>query len=311
MSVYYPYLRAKQYEVIAVDEATAALVQNGRIQPIFEPVRVNSKVLLKRATKFASARLSVGLVMNPQVGELVGSPAATAQFLASMRADGATVIPALIVDATTQVADLAAFAVHVAQGPAIYVHAGVPADPRVVTMIQQATNAAHVLRDGATSAAHEQTFAQPARKRLRDGFQAQIRNAAYPTHSFFSDLHLTYAGLGLSGFGDYATVGYMYSDSGGPAYAVAIHMTETTAQGVVCRHFLSISNTTQANPAGKFGEAVAALAAYCQQHPGVLDFSAACQQLLTHHQTGHFPGLGELKRLSIQHHLELMSRLVR
>lgn len=80
MAKYFPFLRAKQFDLKAVERAAAALVQNGDIMPILEPVRVATTNLVRRAARFAAAGLEVGLVMNPQVGELSGNPQATGGF---------------------------------------------------------------------------------------------------------------------------------------------------------------------------------------------------------------------------------------
>ena len=92
-ALYYPFFRAKQNEVIAVADLAATLARNGKVLPIFEPVKVSSPTLVNHATKFAAAKLTVGLILNPQVGELVGSTAQTTQLLGHMRAKGATVLP--------------------------------------------------------------------------------------------------------------------------------------------------------------------------------------------------------------------------
>jgi hypothetical protein len=286
------------------------LVANGNIVPIFEPVRVNTSPLKVRAHAFAQAGLITGLVMNPQVGELEASPVAMAQLLADMRAAGANVIPTLIIDTHLTMQQVAWFSGQLLQGNAIFIHAGLASSQVSTALATISTNPTHLFVAGGTSAAHQNTF-QP-RALLEDGFSLQNRNSAYPPNSFFSDLHLTHLASGFAaGFGDYSIVGDRYSETGGPAYAVAIHMLEDRqTQGIYCNHFLSTSNTTAANPAGKFGEALAALEAYSTAHPGVLDFSDACQEFLALNTSGHFPGLGEVKRISLQHHLELMTTLV-
>jgi len=60
---------------------------------------------------------------------------------------------------------------------------------------------------------------------VRNGFKAQKKNAHYPPTEHFSDLHITYPDEGMDGFGDYLIIGDEYKESGGPAYAVAIHLT--------------------------------------------------------------------------------------
>ncbi|NTX06623.1 sce7725 family protein [Myxococcus sp. CA040A] len=308
MTVYYPYFRSKTYECKAVANAAHVMAKNGKITPIFEPVKVNSSPLISRAAKFQAAGLRVAVVLNPQVGELVGSVSAPANILASMRAAGGQVSKGWIVDQLTSLSDVTALAGDAL--PIVFVHRGVPTDPHVTAALVAFPSAEHLFHEGTTSVVHIQGFPPANRALLRDGFQAQVRNSAYPPQSFFSDLHLTYKGAGYSGFGDFQIVGTDYSLGGGPAYAVAIHVTEDAGTMIICNHFISTTNLTVANPGGKFAEAVKALAQYVAAHPGKIDQSTACQEFLAHYQSGHFPGLGDVKRLSIQHHLELMSTIV-
>lgn len=303
--VYYPYLRARMHDVIAVANAATQLAATGKILPVFEPVQVNSRTLVLRASRFASTNLPVSLIMNPQVGELVGMQNVTAQLLADMRAAGATVTPAFIVQQSTLLQEVQTFLTQ-HPGQTIYVHQGAPPST-VVSAIQRTPSATNIFWSGAVSASYPRGFANPVL--LQDAFKAQTTNASYPPRSYFGDLHLTYSQSGFSGFGDFATIGDRFRVGGGPAYAVVIHMTEDfQTQGIFCNHFLSTSNQTPANPAGKFGQAVQALIQHSLQFPGKIDFTNACQELIR--RAGQFPGLGAVKRLSIQHHLELMCTLV-
>ena len=70
---------------------------------------------------------------------------------------------------------------------------------------------------------------------------------------------MTFADQGGVGFGDFLTVGDDYSESGGPAYAVAIHLTfidPTKDDAMFIYHFVSETQDTPADPAGKFAEAL-------------------------------------------------------
>lgn len=308
MVKYFPYLRGKTFELSAIEHAIPTLKTSGKMMPIVEPVRVKSS-LVSKAKKLAKANVPLGLVMNPQVGELAGASAATPPLLGAMRATGANVVPVLIVHNQLQGAEVQQFQAHVTSGgQSVYVHFDLPSSA-VVTALMKHAPSVNLFVDGATGSTHQASF--PNRALLRDGFRAQSKNASYPPQSFFSDLHLTYAGSGYIGFGDFAAIGDRYTEGGGPAYAVAIHLTEDqSTHGVVCNHFVSTSNATTANTPGKFSQAVGALAAYVRANPGKIDFSTACQELLAHHANGTWGGLGDLKRISIQHHLELMAALV-
>src|SRR5690606_33628958 len=91
---------------------------------------------------------------------------------------------------------------------------------------------------------------------LIDGFDRKVRNADYPAESFFSDFHFTYVDEGYQGVSDYLTQGDNYSLSGGPAAAVAIHLTIVDDDGVQIRHFISDNRQGNSRTAEKFGEAL-------------------------------------------------------
>jgi hypothetical protein len=311
VTIYYPYLRAKQYDVQAVSTVAGTLATTGRIVPVFEPVKVSSQTLQRRARDFQAVGLATAVVINPRVGELVGNTAAAVQVVVDMRGAGATVLPVLIIDQWTSASEVAAFGAAAQGGDVLYFHRGV-ASASLGSTLPSLPGGRHIFEEGATSPAVEQGCPVAFRLRHRNSFQAQARNADYPPQSFFTDLHIatTRATLGFAGFGDYTVVGATFRDSAGPALAVAIHITECTGQGVLCNHFVSTTNTTPANPAGKFAEALNVLLSYGNAHPGLIDFSTAYREFLSLGSRQHFPGLGTVKQLCIQHHLELMARHV-
>ena len=70
-------------------------------------------------------------------------------------------------------------------------------------------------------------------------------------------------------------------------------------------HFVSDSNSDITNPAGKFQEALEKLISWDKFN--LLDTHAAqCFENL--YQEGRYPGLGTIKKLSIQQHLEIVNQ---
>ena len=69
--MYYPYLRAKQYEMLALRDFIQYNTNDCGIMPILEPVKTtfNSLRLLLEAYKRANKKL--GIVLNPEVVVLV------------------------------------------------------------------------------------------------------------------------------------------------------------------------------------------------------------------------------------------------
>jgi len=161
---------------------------------------------------------------------------------------------------------------------------------------------------------YRRNFSAGSRILIRDGFRKK-KNSEYldPDVEHFSDLHITFEDEGMQGFGDFLTVGDEYSEGGGPAYAVAIHLTfvdEDSDSSMFIRHFVSDSNLTPADPAGKFSEALGKLAEAVRRRNSKIQKTKAVLEFLDLHDRGHYPGLGYVKKLSMQHHVELMASVL-
>lgn len=144
---------------------------------------------------------------------------------------------------------------------------------------------------------------------LKDGFRKQ-NNRDYPDQEFFSDLHATFKDEGMTGFGDFLTIGNYFSEAGGPAYTVAIHLTyiDNNKDGEMhIHHFKSIRQDDPKDPAGKFLEALGKLMKEVQGQHSQLFHSSAVKEFVHLHQSGHFPGLGYVKKLSVKHHIETLA----
>ena len=114
----------------------------------------------------------------------------------------------------------------------------------------------------------------------------------------------------MNGFGDFLMVGDDYAEGGGPAYAVAIHLTflDPDRENVMrIYHFLSTTRDTPTDPAGKFGQALAKLINKLDSNESHLVETTAIREFRELHEKGHFPGLGHVKKLSMKHHIETMA----
>ena len=126
----------------------------------------------------------------------------------------------------------------------------------------------------------------------------------------FSDLHVTYPEEGMDGFGDFLIVGDDYTESGGPAYAVAIHLTfidPDQDDSMQIYHFKSKRGDTQKDPAGKFKEALTEMINTLDAPDSKVFQTDAVKEFRSLHQKGHFPGLGYVKKLSMSHHIETLA----
>ena len=123
---------------------------------------------------------------------------------------------------------------------------------------------------------------------------------------FFSSDHLYYADDGYKGFSDYSVVGEEFSETGFAPYAVAIHIVYFDKKNILrIAHFVSDSNDDISDPARKFAEAVKKLVEW-NQNMGLNTVGIQAFEKAYYYQT--YPGLGVVKKYSIMHHLELMSK---
>lgn len=117
----------------------------------------------------------------------------------------------------------------------------------------------------------------------------------------------------MDGFGDFLIVGDEYSEGGGPAYAVAIHLTYINTSDdemMYIYHFRSTTNDTPTDPAGKFSQALAKLIDKLDSGDSMLDETEAIQEFRDLHARQHFPGLGYVKKLSMKHHIETLAKFL-
>jgi hypothetical protein len=114
----------------------------------------------------------------------------------------------------------------------------------------------------------------------------------------------------MNGFGDFLIVGDDYSEGGGPAYAVAIHLTfidPDQDNSMFIYHFISERQDTPTDPAGNFAEALKDMVKTLDRPRSKVLETSAVKEFRSLHKQGHFPGLGYVKKLSMNHHIETLA----
>lgn len=305
---YFPYFRAKQSELLAVEDVAARLEDHGAILPILEPVTANNNALRAKLIAFDQIGLQVCLVLNPRVGLQVSASVSSA--LEALLT--ATTVPGFQIYNGVSPRNLTTF-LNRYQNDVVLIHWNeVIASSQILSACKgHPGRVHHVFIAGAVSAAYVAAFSKQVRISLEDGFRAMLRNADYPPHSFYSDLWHSYGAASWDGFGDFLIVGETYRPGGGPAHAVTIHMTHDTrsSPSIHCEHFMSDDTVGVANPGRKYLQALRKLVAYTSPLSR-WNYSTAVAEFHSHHGRRHFPNLGTVKRLSMRHHLELMMNLI-
>jgi hypothetical protein len=306
--MYHPYFRGKQFELITVRESAGGLAQAGFI-PIIEPVREALNGLQRAIQAVCDAGGLAIVIVNPYHGDHAEDGESISTLLADVFGECENIAAGILLkkDMTVDQA-MAVYQQHV-DHDRVLIHDGF-GDGRALAeaLGGDVTVVKHVFFESC-GLLYRRHFQGANRILLKDGFERR-RNRDYPEVEPFSDLHVTFGDQGGDGFGDFLTVGDDYSESGGPAYAVAIHLTfidPTKDDAMFIYHFVSETQDTPADPAGKFGEALSLLMAKLDEPDHHLLESSAVAEFRDLAERGHFPGLGYIKKLSMKHHLETLA----
>lgn len=303
--MYFPYLRGRQFELIALRELIENKLIGDKVVPIIEPIKPTS-TLAKTLSVYTKNEHMHALVMNPAVGEFVSQiRGKSKEEDASVNAiyedlESEYLIKAYIMKRHTpgslrKRTDLKKLMIINPKRDCLedYVKVYSGFEPKYALVPD------------------DRTFTRKAPKSkvmFEDKFSKAARNSDYSKNvdEFFSADHLYFQDEGFKGFSDYSIVGAEYNESGFAPLAVAIHIVYFDENNELrIHHFVSDSNTDINDPAGKFGEALSKLVEWVnEKNP---PRTAGLKSFIDCYESGKYPGLGTVKKYSIMHHLELMN----
>lgn len=307
--MYYPYFRGKQFELIAIRESARVISDSGFI-PIIEPVRESLVGLNKALKSLAELNAEAIVIVNPRHGDHRENGDGIVDLLEQNYEDDAAISAGILLSSETDINQAVGLIERFDSARTTLIHAGFT-DSRTLSasLVSGASHFRNVFLENQTNRLYRKYFPGMPRVLIGDGF-VQMKNADYPLVEPFSDLHVTFREQGMDGYGDFLTVGDNYSEGGGPAHAVAIHMTfidPDQDNAMFIYHFKSDTNDTPTDPAGKFSEALSKLISKLNSGKSHLIETSAVQEFRELHIREHFPGLGYVKKLSIKHHLETLA----
>lgn len=301
--MYFPFLRGRQFELLALRELLENDLIGDNVVPIIEPVKLSSS-LLKTVELFNKKNHKLVFVQNPSVGaypvSMDGEKQDENPLYGNLKIelDKGNVIKAYIFKDNNEIVvnDMqnSIAIIDSVDDISSYLEACKKEKP-LYTLIPDRRSIKRNVKG-------EKII-------LEDSFIKQKRNVDYKnnTDEFFSDWHREYIQEGYKGFSDYSIVGSEYSESGFAPKAVAIHIVYLSSEDDLrVHHFVSENNTDSKDTAGKFGEAVAKIKHWCTEHK--IQETRGLKAFYDYCDTGRYPGLGVVKKCSIMHHLELMSK---
>ncbi|TPW26455.1 sce7725 family protein [Pararhizobium mangrovi] len=307
--MYHPYFRGKQFELITIREMAALLAEKNFV-PVIEPVRESLGGLKKTLNSVCAAGGRAIVIVNPYHGDHQQDGASITNLLQEGFIGSDNLAAGILLRSDMTVEEVTVCYDHHADHHPVLVHAGFTAPKWLAAELEDSmASLTNVFVEDRAKLLYRKHFDQSTRVLVRDGFKRQ-RNADYLPMEEFSDLHVTYGELGMAGFGDFLIVGDVYSEGGGPAYAVAIHLTFIDPEKddvMYVYHFVSTTKDTPTDPAGKFAQALAKLIAKLDSGTSHLLETEAIKEFRDLHTKGHFPGLGYVKKLSMKHHIETLA----
>jgi hypothetical protein len=307
--MYYPYFRGKQYELVTIREM-AGVLKKAEFCPVIEPVRETLSGLKKALDAVVDEGGQAIVIVNPHLGDLSGGESkALTKFLDDHELEGIAAGILLTQSMTTDEA-MNCYHIHNTHLPT-FIHAGFSQARSLAQALGKPTkDRRHIFyNEQVCGKLYQKHFQGHYRILLRDGFQ-RMRNRDYPDVEHFSDLHVTFPEEGMDGFGDFLIVGDEFNETGGPAYAVAIHLTFVDHEqddSMMIYHFVSDRQDTPKDPAGKFAEALAKMMRKLASGESQVLETQAVKEFRLLHKEGHFPGLGYIKKLSMNHHIETLA----
>lgn len=307
--MYHPYFRGKQFELITIRETAQLLAKLGFV-PIIEPVKEPLSGLQRTLEAICEAEGKAIVIVNPRHGEHREDGADISGLLKKGYIDNESISAGVLLKNGMPSGEaISCYKQHNRHNPA-FIHAGFTDAKELAKAIgEELPKTIHIFFERYCEKLYRKHFVGGTRVLLRDGF-IRRRNADYPPLEKFSELHVTFREEGMNGFGDFLIVGDDYTEGGGPAYAVAIHLTfidPDKDDAMFIYHFVSKTKDTPTDPAGKFAEALDKLITKLDSGTSMLLETSAIKEFRELHARGHFPGLGYVKKLSMKHHIETLA----
>lgn len=302
--MYFPYLRGRQFELIAIRELLENNLISESIIPVIEPVKLSS-TLIKTLHTYIRSERPIGIIHNPKVGNFINDLKEESQnkdkYLDLLKSS--YVLKFHIVNDKSE------------EEIEILNELGIPHNEIGVVLNDRDNYESYKVIFSDEEPKY--SFIIDDRKIRRsisapkvlfeDKFSKLERNVDYiGVDEFFSEDHKFYEEEGYVGFSDYSIVGDLYSESGFAPFAVALHIAYFDDElELRIIHFVSDSNDDIKDPAGKFYQALTKLILWLENNPSD---TLGIREFRKHYKEGTYPGLGTVKKLSIMHHIELINQ---
>ena len=300
--MYYPYLRGRQNELLAIKDLLSEGRLSDKVIPIIEPVKL-SPTLVNTLDLFNQKQHPIVLIWNPQVGAFADDANNTKnqKYLDKLKGvlSVENIIRGIIINNDTS------------EMVSRWRQRGI-SDNQIISICINPDSVKY----------YEETFSSPVKtvlpysssfRRIRadrilleDKFNKKSKNSDYQDmpDEFFSFDHRYFSEEGFVGFSDYSVIGEEYSETGFAPFAVTIHIVYFDSdKNLRIHHFVSDDNDDISDPANKFYQALSHLVEWNK----ITQINTkAINEFKRIYDEQSYPGLGVVKKISLMNHLELV-----
>ena len=210
---YFPFLRGKQNELIALRDVATDIVRNGNVIPILELLNSNQTTLIS-IDRFIKESMPFLLICNPIYGNFADdADRLFSEVIRQRLIDYDNWIPALYVDEGTALEELEAFTEAYDEYERALVYYGRPQRRAVRSRIDTTRVDYHVFINDRVENGYIESIPVSNRVIIVDPFRRRARNAEYPPREFFTDQNTAMGNRNDVAFGDFSIVGDYYSVS--------------------------------------------------------------------------------------------------
>lgn len=314
--MYYPYLRGKQFELLALREFSSEFKNNHTIVPIIEPVKKQVNGLNAAALSMIENGMKFAVILNPSDGDYrhTGIDNDILMSLTALTDDRDNWIPAYIYKHNGKTLLDHAKQNNLSNLMIIFPSGADVNDEELMEFLSK-DEVAFVVSGNLSnnrSARGRLLRLGKALISLEDRFNERPRNADYANEvdEIFSEDFAYYQDDRLAGFADFTPMAKDFIEGGMLPYAIAIHLTyQKSDDQIFVHHFVSDNNFDQSNIRGKFHEAAVKIAPFFNNN-GLYHTSAVDELIRRAESDDGYPGLGYIKKLSVKNHLELITHIL-
>ena len=308
--MYFPYLRGKQFELIALREFAIQYPNTEQIIPIIEPVKSTFNGLTTAARIMFEQNLRFALVLNPADGDFKRITKDILSEISILSENMEKWIPTFLYQNNGETI-LSAIQDQELNNVMVIFKNGIDISDNILNFLSH-SQIQYIVNGDPNSRITMRRLSLLENKRiirLDNCFAEQPRNVDYLNipEDKFTEQHRFYSDDHFYGISDYTALPKDFIDGGMLPYAVAIHMTyEKNQDEIYVRHFVSDTNDDQSNIQRKFFEAATKLKYFFTDRTK----TTAINELIKLLDDEKYPGLGVIKKLSIKNHIELMNSIL-